>query len=252
MRTAPKKSDEDSYLPTFAPETARVEEAGPVEIELDRQIDAVNVRPFPGRLLSVVGQAFSSPQVAVTVTLVSDMGSQTTLSDTSGNFHFDSIGPGLYELYAQAASDRRPGGAVQAAFLPLAVDRERTEARINLGPLADLQILVEDTLGQPVDFTSFQVKARRKDLSGDGRPETLRPTRGHVSLLPGRWDLALFPTEGYYVAKFSVIQRESAARGRPDGWNEIVVAGGPLTVRFVLSPNPGVVRGAVSGPTASP
>jgi len=252
VRTAAKKGDEDSYLPTFARETSRVEDARPIEVELDLQTDDVVVRPFPGRLSSVAGQALTSSQVPVTVTLVSDMGSQSTVSDSSGNFHFDSIGPGLYELYAQAPSDRRVGGGLQAAFLPLLVDRERAEAHLRLGPLADLQILVEDTQGQPVDFTLFQVMARRKDLSGDGKPETLRPNRGHVSLLPGRWDLALTPTAGYYVAKFSAIQSDNAGRDRADGWNEIAAAGGPLTVQFVLSPHPGVVRGAVTGANREP
>jgi len=251
VRTAAKKGDEDSYLPTFARETSRVEEARPVDVELDRQTDDVNVRPFPGRLSSIAGQAYTGSQLPVTVTLVSDMGSQSTVSDSSGNFHFESVGPGVYELYAQAPADRR-GGGMQAAFLPLVVDREHTDARLRLGPLADVQILVEDTRGQPVDFTLFQVLARRKDLSGDGKPETLRPNRGHVPLHPGRWDLALNPTAGYYVAKFSVVQGENAGRGRADGWNEIAAAGGPFAVQFVLSPNPGVVRGAVTGANHEP
>ena len=56
VRTAAKKGDEDSYLPTFARETSRLEESRPIEVELDRQADDVTVRPFPGRLSSVAGQ----------------------------------------------------------------------------------------------------------------------------------------------------------------------------------------------------
>ena len=259
VRTGPKKSDEDSYLPTFARETGRVEDARTVEVELDRQTDDVIVRPFPGRLSTVAGQAYATGQVPVTVTLVSDMGSVSAVTDTTGNFHFDSIAPGLYELNAQARSDRpvrvgvQAGGGVlvagglQAAFLPLVVDRERVDVRFNLGPLADLQVLVEDIQGQPLDLTLFQLRARRKELSGDGSPQNLRPNRGHVPLVPGRWDLALVPTSSYYVTKFSVAQSEPGQRGRADGWNEIAVASGPATVRFVLSPHPGAVRGAVTG-----
>ena len=253
VRTAAKKGDDDSYLPTFAREAARVEEARPVEVELDRETGEVNVRPFPGRLYSIAGQAYASPQtqIPVTVTLVSDMGSQNTMTDSSGSFHFDSVSPGLYELYAQAPADRR-GSGLLAAFLPLAVDRERTEARLHLGPLTDFEIHVEDTKGQPVDFSLFQIMARRNDLAGVGKTQTLRPTRGHVSLLPGRWEIALHTTAGYYVAKFSAVQGENAARGRADGWSEISAAGGSATLQFVLSPNPGVVRGAVTGANRQP
>ncbi len=252
VRTAAKKAQDDSYLPTFARETARVDEARPVEVELDRQTDDVSVRPFPGRLFTVTGQAFPSPQAPATVTLVSDVGSQSATSDGSGGFRFDSVAPGIYEIYAQAQADRRAGGGLQAAFAPLVVERDYTDVRLRMGGLADLQILVEDLRGQPVDLTLFQAMSRRKDLSGDGKPETLRLRQGHAALLPGRWELSLLTTAGYYVARFVGPPGAVAERGRADGWNEIAAASGPLTVKFVLSPNPGVVRGAVTGANRAP
>ena len=157
VRTAPKKGDEDSYLPTFARETARVEEARPIEVELDRQTDDVNVRPFPGRLSSVAGQALSSPQVPVTVTLVSDMGSQTTLSDTSGNFHFDSIGPGLYELYAQAAVRSARGGSCRPPFCRWSWIASAPKRTCAWAPSPTSRSWWKTLQGRPVDFTSFQV-----------------------------------------------------------------------------------------------
>jgi protocatechuate 3,4-dioxygenase beta subunit len=250
VRTAAKKGEEDSYLPTFARETTRVDEARPVDVEFDRQNEEVSVRPFPGRLALVLGQALVTPPGVITVTMVSDMGSQSTMTDGGGNFHFDSVAPGQYELYAQSPAGTR--GGLQAAYAPLLVDRERIEPRLRLGALTDLQIVVEDTKGQPVDFTLFQVRARKKDLAGEGAPQTLRPTRGHAALTPGRWDLEVTPTAGYYVARFSVLQTETAARSRADGWNEITAAGGTLVVQFVLSSNPGVVRGVVNGTNGQP
>lgn len=252
VRTSAKKSQEDSYLPTFARESARLEDARGIDVELDRQTDDISVRPFPGRLCTVAGQALTSPQVPATVTLVSDMGTQTATTDASGNFHFDSVAPGLYEIYAQAQGDRRTGGGVQAGFAPLVVDREATEVRVRLGSLADLQILVEDSNGKPVDFALFQVMSRHKDLSGDGKSEALRLQQGHASLLPGRWDLSLLTTAGYYVAKFIGPRGAVSDQARADGWNEIVAPNGPIDVRFVLSPNPGLVRGAVTGVNHEP
>src|SRR6185369_7650130 len=102
----------------------------------------------------------------------------------------------------QAQSDRRTGGGLQAGFAPLLLDREITDVRLRLGRLADVQVLVEDNKGKPVDFALFQVTARRKDLSGDGKSETLRLQHDIAALLPGRWDLSLLTTAGYYVARF--------------------------------------------------
>ncbi|HEY2012424.1 MAG TPA: carboxypeptidase-like regulatory domain-containing protein [Bryobacteraceae bacterium] len=248
VRTAPKKGDDDSYLPTFAREVTRVDQAISVDVEIDRQTDEVTVRPLPGRLYNISGQAPTYPQVPVTVTLVSDMGSQTTVSDGAGNFHFDSLGPGPYELYAQASG----GVGVQAAYTPLMVDREYIDVRLRLGAVAEVQIAVDDDKGQAVDLALFQLMARRKDLSGDGKSESLRVRQGRVSLLPGRWDLTLVTTAGYYVARFVAPQTEGGERGRPDGWNEITAASGPMGVKFVLSTNPGVVRGTVTGANHEP
>ena len=109
-----------------------------------------------------------------------------------------------------------------------------------------MQIVLEDTAGQPIDPVLFQVMARRKDLSGDGKPSALRLTDGHATLLPGRWDLALVPIAAYYVAGFSGPHPDGASAARPDGWNEIVTFGGESTVKFVLSPNPGIAHGTVT------
>ncbi|MBZ5624748.1 MAG: carboxypeptidase regulatory-like domain-containing protein [Acidobacteriia bacterium] len=246
VRTAAKKYDDDTYLPTFSHETSRVDEAHPTEVALDQQSDQVNVRPFPGRLYTVAGQALMYPQAHVTLTLVSDVGSETTTSDGAGRFQFNPAAPGSYELYAQAQGTTRGGGSLQAGFIPLIVDRDRADTRIRLGNLADLQVLVEDTQGQPVDAALFQLTARRKNLSGEGPLETLRTKQGHVPLLPGRWDLALAPISAYYVAAFSGPKGDGVVRGRADGWNEILATEGQMAVKFILSPAPGLVHGTVT------
>jgi hypothetical protein len=109
----------------------------------------------------------------------------------------------------------------------------------------DVEVQVVDIQGQPVDLALVQLMARRKDLAGDSRAEALNPRQGHLTLMPGRWDLALAATAGYYVAKFVGGQGETAPPARADGWNEIA-ADGALAVKFILSPNPGIVRGTVT------
>jgi hypothetical protein len=100
VRTVGKLYDEGSYLPTFSRETPRVDQAHTVEVVLDQETDNVNVRPAPGRLFTVTGRAFVSPQRPAMLTLVSDLGSESTMSDAQGNFQFKPAPPGPYELYA--------------------------------------------------------------------------------------------------------------------------------------------------------
>jgi hypothetical protein len=253
VRTVGKQYDEGGYLPTFSKETSRLDEARPVEVNLDQQVEDANVRPFPGQLFVVAGQAVTFPPAQVTLTLVSDMGTETTVSDGAGNFRFNPQAPGPYELYAQAQGNDRRNMGIAAGYRPLVVDRDRTDNRITLGALPDVRFVLEDPKGQLVDPRQIQVLARRKDLSGDGPPETLRLTQAPLKLLPGRWDLSLAPTASYYAAAFSGPSNERMERGRPDGWNEIVLSGpGQETVKFVLSPTPATVHGVVTNASHDP
>jgi len=226
----------------------RIDESRPVEVTLDQQTSDVNVRPFPGQLFTVAGRAITVSQVPATLTLTSDTGIETTVADKDGNFKFNPTAPGPYELAAQSAGDRYSGGN-RAAWLPIAVDRDRTDYRINLTSLPELRVTVEDTKGQAIDLQTVSILARRKDLSGDGKPETLRLTKGSAPLAPGRWDLALAPSATHYVAGFSGQNLDILQRGRADGWNEVVLQGtgsGAAYVKFVLSSSPGALHGTVA------
>lgn len=242
VRTLSKHYEDGGYLPTFGRDTGRIEEARPVDALLDQQTDNVIVRPIPGQLFIVAG-IVSYSRSGVTVTLTSDMGSETTLSAADGSFKFNPTAPGAYEISAQISSGTR----LQVGWLPILVDRNRTDYRVPLGAMSELQVAVEDTHGQAIDPQSVAILARRKDLSGDGKPGTLRLSQGRVLLAPGRWDLALMSGTSYYVASFS------GHRERADGWNEIVLQGpGPAPVKFVLSGNPGAVHGTVAGAAGAP
>jgi hypothetical protein len=246
VRTVGKQYDEGSYLPTFSRETPRVEQAHAVELTLDQEIDNVNVRPAPGRLFALAGRAYVAPAAPVTLTLVSDLGSETATTDGQGNFQFHPMAPGPYELYAQATPDRRTPGGPAAGYQYLTLDRDRTDVRVNLGPLPNVRILLEDGKGQPVDARSVQLLIRRKDLSGEAKPETFRIPQAYAAIAPGRWELALAPNPNYYTAGFSGPGTDNAEHGRADGWNEILLNGpGQSDVRFVLSAHPGTLHGVV-------
>jgi hypothetical protein len=257
IRTVGKHYDEGDYLPTFSRETSRVDEARPAEVQLDVETTDVHVRPFGGRLFSLAGRAFTSPQAQVTLTLVSDLGSETAVSDSQGNFKFNPTAPGPYELYAVAQADRRYNGlvsSVNAAYQYVSLDRDNTDYRINLGALPELRFTVEDAKGQPIDLRTVQILYRSKNLSGDSKTETLRP-QGRVFLPPGRYDMTLAVSPTFYTSAFSGPKSEAMVRGRPDGWNEILINGsGPADLKFVLSSKPaavhGVARNAAHDPVA--
>jgi len=248
IRTVGKQYEEGGYLPTFYKEVAAVEQAYQVDVEIDRETNDVNVRPHPGLLFTVAGQALvpvTSAQPAL-LTLISDTGPESISSDENGNFKFNPTAPGRYELYATAPGDRR--GPV-GAYMPLEVERDRTDIRIGLRTYPQVQFLFQDDKGQPIDPSAIQVLARRKDLSGDGKTETLKLSKGAVQLAPGRWDMALAPTPKYYAEAFRGPGAESMERGRADGWNELLLPGAqtaPYLVTFRLSSSPGQLHGTVT------
>ena len=246
VRTVARQYEEAGYLPTFHRDAQRFSEAQTVDVELDRDTPDIDLHPAPGRLVTVGGQI--TPPAQITVTLVSDTGTETTLSDTSGSFQFHPTAPGQYEVYAQAAGDSRSG--IQAAYQSFSAYGDRTDLRLLMRPLPQLQFALRDNRGQPIDYHSVHVIARRKDLASIGKIQTLELSTDRLAFLPGRWELAL-ELPGYFVSSFSV-GRQSTEGARADGWNELVITSGGETLQYVLSAAPGSVHGLVTGPGHQP
>lgn len=242
VRTVARQFEGGGYLPTFYRETQRASDATTIDVALDQQVDEINIHPAPGRLAAIGGRV--EPPGRVEVTLVSDSGAETVAADASGHFQFNPEAPGTYELYAQAAADRRTG-EVRAAFQTLLLNRDREDIRLDLQPLPQVQFILKDTQGRTVDYHDVLVMARRKDLSGIGKTEALELPGERLAFLPGRWDLALIPPHGYFVAE----AMPPHDGGRADGWNEVMLSSGsgPNSVQFVLSAAPGGVHGTVTG-----
>lgn len=241
VRTAAHQYEDGGYLPTFHGDSQRANEARVVDVELDRETADIDVHPAPGRLVMMSGQIV--PPAQITVTLVSDTGTETTLSDAAGNFQFHPGAPGQYELYAQAPADSRSG--IQAAYQVFTAYGDRTDLNLTLRPLPQLHFVFRDSQGQPIDYHSVRVIARRKDLAGAGKIQSLELSADRLAFLPGRWDLAL-EAPGYFVSSFSAGRSRSTDPMSADGWNELVISGGG-EVQFVLSATPGAVHGQVIG-----
>jgi len=240
VRTVARQIEDGGYLPTFFKETATVEQAHTVEVMLDEQADHINVKPTPGRLLNLAGRVIGG---MATVMLVSDMGRESIT--TAGSFRFNPVAPGYYELFAVSQDQR-------ASYLAFRMDNDKTDIGLPLNRFDPVTFNFRGKDNQTIPLNAVQVLARRKDLAGEGEPQTLNIASGTAVLPPGRWDVAMIPNTAWYVSRFfasgdSVMQRE-----HPEGWNEFLVRGRNDTVFFTLSPSPGAIHGAVTGPGHDP
>ena len=239
VRTGAVQNEGVDYLPTFAKETLRVDEAYMVAVAVDEESASVNVRPAPGKLFTLSGVAEGNSPGAVTVNLASDMGRQIVQgSGPQLPFEFHGLAPGPYELYAEMPGDLRRNVQPQAAFAQLMLERDTTW-RLPLLPIRETLFDFTPPLTNP---KAAQVWAQRVDLAGKSPPVVLPLTNSRAMLFPGRWELRLSPPPGLYVSGFSGLRPE--ANSHPEGWNEITISTFGL-VKFSLSAGGGSVHGIV-------
>lgn len=232
VRTAARQYDDGGYLPTFYKESSTAERGNPVEVALDRETPDVNVRPAPGRLYTIAGEAraIGKARDSVDISLISDMGVENVTTDAAGQFKFRPAAPGKYELLA-----RSPG---EAAWLAIEIiDRDR-EIGLNLARVPQVAFEFQDDAGARVDAAGLVVLARRKELSGRGPMQYLQAGSGRAPLLPGRWEFALAPNESYYAS----------------GWSDATVMADGQTPAIALKvgANPGALHGLVTGESKEP
>jgi Carboxypeptidase regulatory-like domain len=245
VRTVARMYEEGGYLPTFYRDVSTIDQAHMLEVTLDQQVDDIAVRPTPGRLFKLAGIA-SVPQMrdsVITMTLVSDMGKETTVAETpSGKFQFNPQAPGKYELNLHAVN----GSFQYYGYQEFEIDRDLTDIRIYGTQAPILRTLLEDSRGGRVDFQQMQMFARRKELSGSGERQKIDLSADSVRLPPGRWEFALDVSPALYASRF--LTNGNPVSDRADGWNEDMIVSGVSvnTVKFVLANSPGTVHGAVT------
>jgi hypothetical protein len=233
VRSAPMKTEDAAYLPTFSKEAVKAEESRPVEVYLEQDTTGVDVRPAEGRLFTLTGSVGPiPPNVPVTITLVSDMG---RLTSQGSLFRFTGLAPALYEIYAETSAD-----PPQVAYQNLGSLTHDSGAELRMFPMPDRRVDVSPS--PPGGTPAVQFLARRKDLAGVGEPEALHVVDNRTPARPGRWELMLVPPVGYYVSGFAGGPMGAGAASRPEGWNEVLPNS---AIRFTLSSGGGAVHGAV-------
>jgi hypothetical protein len=255
VRTIAREYEEGSYVPTFAKEVIRVEEARPVEVTLDSEVDGIDVRPAMGKLYKLAGLIHPGVKEPVRLTLTSDMGREDVQASEDGPFRFNPVPPGDYEIYGEAPGDGSPGCAIIGVFLQQNVkDRDLLDMAVPVPCVRETPTYIYDQGGGRVNMNmqqQVQLLARRKDGAGTGEIRTLRVSMAssRVLLPPGRWEVMLKPPAGYCVAGFSFSSGlpDRSAKSRADGWNEILVGARYGSITFALSSHPSTIQGLVSG-----
>jgi hypothetical protein len=238
VRTMAKRiDDETGLLPTFHKEVATVEEAAMVQVGLEEQASEINVRPLTGNLCRLSGTIYPPPQ---SLLLVSDMGELAGGADSMGQFSFENLAPGEYELIASGSSGRYPYGAWQKITL----ERDM-EMKIGLVEAPGVQFVMEDREGKRVDPKLVAVFARRTTLAGAGPAQRLREG-GYF--FPGRWEMSVSPPPDFFPLSITVNGRDVTPGGRAAGWHEFQAPQGRyMQVRVTLSSKPAGVHGRVLG-----
>ncbi len=245
VRTVGKQYDDGSYLPTFAREAGRSEDAQHIDLPPEAEIGQIDVRPAPGRLFSVTVSIPPPQQPPCHITLASGMGRRTHEGITAV---FGGLPPGEYEAYAECAALPEDGAPLRAGYQRFQLHGDQTLTLLTR-PVRPAYIQVSGAPSNSSTALSIAM-IRRKDLAGTGEAAPLDLAPGHAIIPPGRWEVMLAPPAGYYVSGFFGSNRME--NGRADGWNEFL-ASDYTSIRFQLAGGPGSVRGTVkSGSGATP
>ena len=189
VRTAPRElEDREGLLPTFFGQSARAQTARTVEVRLEEESGNVIIEPLRGRLSAVVGTL--SAAVSAEVELHLDTGKREQRVEAGGQFTFDQLAPGEYELFAKAEG--------QAGYLKFVLAKELESVVVDLGPAPQLRVKCEERNGNGFDPRRIALFARQKDRPAETAAE--RVSCGQAAILgPGLWEIAAAPPADLYV-----------------------------------------------------
>ena len=219
-------------LPTFFRDSGAVENAVPVEVQLDEQTADVNIQPAIGKLYRITGSVLKPPRTQVNVELLSDMGPVAGSVEESGQFTFEQLAPGAYELWGEATDYRlnqKYGG-----YRKIMLDQD-LDLRLEMPKQPEIDIEFEEQHGKDIDSKQMIVWARRKWFAGAGLHRRLRPERD--PLPPGNWELFVTPPAGMYVASIKASElSDYSSPQASNGWKEVFLpASKAVYVQVVLS-----------------
>ena len=243
VRTAARVADDGmSYLATFYPDSSELTTAHQVQIDLEHTATDINFKPTQGKLYRITGKLVAPPPIpATSIDLISDAGRVSAPVAGDGSFAFDAVAPGPYEIYSEG---RNPAGHF-AAWTRIVVEHEM-EISIQMYPLYPAYVSVTDEVKRPVRENVVSIRARRKDLDGEGPPQTLRLSR--TELAPGNWEIEVITPADMYAVSVTA-QGTRAASRRPrvaEGWNLLTLGNGYNQIQVSVSTKTATLAGHVT------
>jgi hypothetical protein len=184
VRTAPIKSNDGmSYLATFYPDGTEVRRARQVPVELDRTWSGVDFPLVAGKLYRVQGKLLMPyPGTTDSIELISDTGRQKAHVDGQGDYVFENVAPGDYEIYAEGHA---PSGHF-AAWQLFPVEHD-TDLNVPMPLCPVLSVSLSDEQHKRIQAKQVKVLMRRKDLDKEGPQVTV--AIGPNDFTPGDWQI---------------------------------------------------------------
>lgn len=242
IRTAAHILDDGfQILPTFGTESREAHESRVQAVNVDEETAYADIRPQFGRLLHVGGKIACDSLEAVTVRLSSDSGVRTAAGACAGQYSFDGVAPGLYEVYAVTAR------GTSAGFIELSLDRDTESASIQLTALPRVEFITRRPNSSVRENIPVKVRGRRQDLSEADAERDIDTPR--AALAPGRWELKAHAGPGQYIesiADQSYGARRAKIDPHPDWFDVFFEARSFGQVWITVSDQAGQMSGGVS------
>ena len=238
--------DGTGMLPTFGPITREARNARVHDVRVDAETQFANVQPEPGSLTRVEGyiacdRADGPP---VTVTLSSESGSRSTASGCTGDFAFDNVAPGGYEILA--AYNDGTGSAFQEMRVNVSMMRRMNLAIRTMRPV---DVEVRTSSGQIMRPEDVKLFGRRDDLSGQGKVVPITLPRPMVST--GYWEINGYAMAGKYIESITIgsgrsLQRPEWRAERPAEWHDVFIDAQYTRLRITVSDKAAHINGSVT------
>ena len=239
IRTATRQlEDRTGLLPTFYGQTAKLSEARSVTVALEEEAGGIVISPIPGNLSTLRGTV--SGVGGALVELHGDVGKRELRTDPGGNFIFEQLAPGPYQLIVEAAI----GGQPRSAWQELTIAKEIEVVTLELASAPSVHIRCEEKRGQTLDTSAIPVFLRRKTPAEDNSKRV--NCAENVSLAPGVWELAAAPPANLYV--------ESVRAGRRGKLSQEIELhpGRSEDILLTFSAKPASIQGVVKTPDGAP
>jgi len=239
---ATETKDGMSYLASFYPEGTEMKFSRTVNVELEKTWTNVDFPLVPGKLYRVQGRVVAPVAGMVnSIDLISDSGRDKVAVDPQGNFVFDHVSPGNYELF----SDGRTTSGYYAAWQPVTVEHD-TEVNAQMQLCSGVTFFARDDQRRTIGSTDIKVIMRRRDLDKTGPEIALRPGRSPDIAL-GNWEVLMTPGSDSYVRDVTLSGRRLEGRSKDsmDGWNLAHVANNPNYMVITTSAKTASITGRV-------